>query len=162
MCGCDWGSCLLSRAWWSWSILRFELTGRLDQSDQPTVAITTGNAEEDERIQAMMRQEADQWQQNLEDLPQSVHNPYAIGLFVIGSIALAAFESSHTDTPSPSSRFSDTDPEPSFALDQNHPRHQEVRSSSSACPTRMCRLGISATAVVRRVRLPSEIVSRFR
>ncbi len=35
-----------------------------------------GNADEDARIQAMMQEEADQWQQNLEDLPQSVSDAF--------------------------------------------------------------------------------------
>jgi len=49
------------------------MTKRFDGKDgkdekAPGVAVTTGNAEEDARIQAMFQQQEDQWEQDLDDM----------------------------------------------------------------------------------------------
>jgi len=49
------------------------MTKRFDGKDgkdekAPSVAVTTGNAEEDARIQAMFQQQEDQWEQDLDDM----------------------------------------------------------------------------------------------
>lgn len=42
--------------------------GKEDKNAQPAVQVSTGNAEEDARIQAMFQQQEDQWEQDLDDL----------------------------------------------------------------------------------------------
>jgi protein MPE1 len=44
--------------------------GKEDKAQQPSVQVTTGNAEEDARIQAMFQQQEDQWEQDLDDMSQ--------------------------------------------------------------------------------------------
>lgn len=39
-----------------------------EEKTQPAVQVSTGNADEDARIQAMFQQQEDQWEQDLDDM----------------------------------------------------------------------------------------------